>query len=61
MTYIERQTEIQEKLSTHRAGIAECELEMSELILDMANHIANLEDDLRKYQEEDWNKRAYGD
>ena len=61
MTYLDRLKEVEQRISLHRVGIAECEQEYSEIILDMANHIENLEDDLRKYKEEDWNKRAYGD
>lgn len=66
MTYLERKQEIDQKMSLQRVSNAECELAYSELICDMAEeiaamatHIEDLEDDLRKYTEEDWNKRAY--
>lgn len=61
MSYLERQTEIQQKLSTHRVGIAECELEMSELVLDMANHIERLQDELRGLDERLYLRKAFGD
>lgn len=60
MTYLERYTEIQEKI-THGANIAGCALEMSELILDMANKIESLEDELRDLDERLYLRKAFGD
>jgi len=41
MTYLERQTEIQDKMTMQRVSHAECELAYSELIFDMSNQIDN--------------------
>jgi len=52
---------LEEKIALHKTRIAESERDYNELIFGMARQISDLEDDLRKYREEDWNKRAYGD
>lgn len=66
MTYLERQTEINEKVNIHIVGLRECQLEMNELIYDMANrienqqeHIDSLEDELSRLREEKYLKDAY--
>lgn len=68
MTYLERKQEIDQKMSMQRVSNAECELAYSELICDMADEIgeqitqiADLEDKLRTFEDEQYLKRAYGD
>lgn len=60
MSYSERSTEIQEKITTHAAGLAECALELSELVCDMANKIESLEDEKRALDERLHLRNAFG-
>ena len=61
MTYLDRLKDIQEKMCLQRVGIAECELAYSELVLDMANRIESLKDELRGLDERLYLRNAFGD
>lgn len=67
MTYLERLKEVDLKMSTHRVGTAECEIEYGEIISDMADKIGeqateieDLKDELRNYREEKLEKSLGG-
>jgi len=59
--YLKAKTEIDEKMEMQRVSNAECMLAYSELILDMANRIESLEDELRGLDERLYLRKAFRD
>ena len=59
--YLKAKTEIDEKMEMQRVSNAECMLAYSELILDMANRIKSLEDELRGLDERLYLRKAFRD
>lgn len=60
MTYLEELEQIEQKIDIHVIGLNDCIGELTQLIYTMANKIESLTDDLRRFEEEDWNGGAYG-